>query len=241
VNHAEAPGYNVDPMWYSDTGATDHITSELDKLAVCEKYTGQEQIHTANRGGMHISHIGHSTFYTPSHTLLLKDVLHVASSHKNLVSIHHFTRDNCVFVEFHPYFFFVKDPFTRKVLLHNRSRECIYPFPSLEQSTTKCVLSVIKPSINRWHARLGHPSMVVILRVVGENKLAIDASSSSAAICDACQCAKSHQLPFPRSTSVSKAPLELVFSDVWGTSPSSTSKFNYYVSFIDDYSKFTWI
>jgi hypothetical protein len=28
--------------------------------------------------------------------------------------------------------------------------------------------------------------------------------------------AKSHQLPYPKSTSVSTSPLELVFSDVWG-------------------------
>jgi hypothetical protein len=47
-------------------------------------------------------------------------------------------------------------------------------------------------------------------------------------------------LPFPKS-SVSKVPLELVFSDVWGPAPSSVGKFKYYVSFIDDFSKFTWI
>ena len=52
---------------------------------------------------------------------------------------------------------------------------------------------------------------------------------------------KSHQLPYPKSTSVSRAPLELVFSDVWGPAPTSVGKNNFYVSFIDDYSKFTWI
>jgi hypothetical protein len=60
-------------------------------------------------------------------------------------------------------------------------------------------------------------------------------------VCDVCQCAKSHQLPFPKSHSVSKAPLKLVFYDVWGPVPSSVGRNNYYVSFIDDFSKFTWI
>jgi hypothetical protein len=48
-------------------------------------------------------------------------------------------------------------------------------------------------------------------------------------------------LPYPVSTSVSTVPFEQVFSDVWGHAPASVGKHAYYVSFIDDYSKFTWI
>ena len=59
--------------------------------------------------------------------------------------------------------------------------------------------------------------------------------------CDACQQGKSHQLSYLKSTSVSTSPLDLVFSDVWGPAPTSVGRFNYFVSFIDDYSKFTWI
>ena len=60
-------------------------------------------------------------------------------------------------------------------------------------------------------------------------------------MCDACQQAKSHQLPHSRSQNKSSAPLELVFSDVWGPALDSVGRKNYYVSFIDDFSKFTWI
>jgi hypothetical protein len=41
-----------------------------------------------------------------------------------------------------------------------------------------------------------------------------DASLDS--ICDACQQAKNHQLPNPKSFSTSQAPLKLIFNDVWG-------------------------
>jgi transposase len=43
------------------------------------------------------------------------------------------------------------------------------------------------------------------------------------------------------SDSTSKALLELVFSDVWGVAVESIGRNKYYVSFIDDFSKFTWI
>lgn len=54
--------------------------------------------------------------------------------------------------------------------------------------------------------------------------------------------AKSNHLPFASSLSTSSFPLELVHSDVWGPSPiESFNGYRYYVLFVDDYSKFTWI
>ncbi|XP_073368004.1 uncharacterized protein [Aegilops tauschii subsp. strangulata] len=45
------PSYSVDPAWYMDTGATDHLTSQLDKLATRQPYTGHDQVRTANGSG----------------------------------------------------------------------------------------------------------------------------------------------------------------------------------------------
>jgi hypothetical protein len=58
--------------------------------------------------------------------------------------------------------------------------------------------------------------MVIVQRVLDDSKIAFSHEASSPTVCDACQCAKSHQLPFPKSFSMSKVPLELVFSDMWG-------------------------
>ncbi|KAK1621085.1 hypothetical protein QYE76_026602 [Lolium multiflorum] len=45
---ANIASYGVDSNWYSDTGATDHITSELNKPTTSEKYKGQDRVHTAD-------------------------------------------------------------------------------------------------------------------------------------------------------------------------------------------------
>ena len=59
--------------------------------------------------------------------------------------------------------------------------------------------------------------------------------------CDSCQRAKSRQLPYAKYCNVSTAPLELIHSDVWGPAPVSVGRHTYNVSFIDDYSRYTWI
>ena len=221
-----------------DTGATDHITSELKRLHTHERYHGNDQVHTANGAGMNINRIGHSTIQSHDRNLHLKDVLHVPAASKSLISANRFVTDNHTFLEIHPKFFCVKDQVTRKTLLDGPCRDGLYPLPTA--SLLKEAFSVNKPSQDLWHRRLGHPSSSIVQKVISKNNLPCS-TENKILVCDACQKAKSHQLPYSRSTSVSHYPLELIFSDVWGPGPDSFGRKNYYVSFIDDFSKFTWI
>jgi hypothetical protein len=58
---------------------------------------------------MTINRVGNSIIPTHSRDLVLNNVLHVPSTQKNLVSVHRFTLDNHTFIEFHPFFFLIKD------------------------------------------------------------------------------------------------------------------------------------
>ncbi|KAL5825807.1 hypothetical protein ACOSQ3_021870 [Xanthoceras sorbifolium] len=60
--------------------------------------------------------------------------------------------------------------------------------------------------------------------------------------CDSYKCAKMHQFPFESSTIRTFNPLELVFSDVWGPAPISSSQgYKYFVNFINFHTRYTWI
>jgi hypothetical protein len=78
------------------------------------------------------------------------------------------------------------------ILLHGRSRDG--PYPLLHKPSTSCL---------RHH--LGNPSPAIISSVLRDHKLMF-VKEYSESVCDACQKTKS-QLPYPRSTSVSFAPL----------------------------------
>jgi histone deacetylase 1/2 len=236
---AMSTSYGVDTNWYMDSGATDNITSNLEKLSIHDRYKGHDQIHTASGAGMKISHIGHSTVTTPSRDLHLNNVLYVPKANKNLVSVHRLTSDNSIFIEFHPDSFLIKDQATKKTLLRGRCDRGLYPLPA--RRTIKQAYGSTKISFDRWHSRLGHPAAPLVEKVISQFNLPVLADSNKHSVCDACQKAKSRQLPFPHSSTISQHPLEIIYSDVWGPAPKSIGGHKYYVSFIDDYSKFTWI
>ena len=119
--------YGLDTNWYVDSGATNHITGELEKVTVREKYHGQDQVHAANGEGMRISHIGNSVFKTPHKKIHLRRILHIPSASKNLLSVHRIALDNNVFLEFHPFFFLIKDQVTKKILYRGRCVRGLYP------------------------------------------------------------------------------------------------------------------
>jgi hypothetical protein len=84
--------YGIDTNWYSDTGARDHITGELEKLTMKEKYHGGDQVHVANGSSTKIDQIGRSIVCTPNTDMFLNDVLYVPQASKNLLSVHKLVR-----------------------------------------------------------------------------------------------------------------------------------------------------
>lgn len=163
---------------------------------------------------MLIAHIGHSKFHTPQHTLDLKNILHVPKASRHLLPIYKFSKDNNAFFEFHPGYFFVKDRTTKIVLLQGQCEGGLYPLLPSQVPVLKSTFSCVKPTEDRWHYRLGHPSSSIIQHVLLHNNLPCSGNSNKTTVCDACEKGKSHQLPYYSSNNMSFSPLELVYSDV---------------------------
>jgi hypothetical protein len=71
--------------------------------------------------------------------------------------------------EFHPDFFFIKDRDTKNVMLKGECHRGLYPLPST--SARKQTFGVNKPSLDRWHSRLGHPATPIVECVLRDYKL----------------------------------------------------------------------
>ncbi|RVW98206.1 Retrovirus-related Pol polyprotein from transposon RE1 [Vitis vinifera] len=85
------------------------------------------------------------------------------------------------------------------------------------------------------HNRLGHPSLSKFQKMVPRF------STLSSLPCESCQLGKHTRVSFPKClNNRAKSPFELVHTDVWGPCrTASTLGFQYFVTFIDDYSRCT--
>jgi histone deacetylase 1/2 len=189
---------------------------------------------------LHITHTGQSSINTVANSLVHNNVLRVPQISKNLLSVHKLAKDNGVFIIFYPYYFLIKDLETGRTLLQGRCRGGLYPIESSEISALKCAMFTARISKEQWHRRLGHPSSQVVQSILRLNDLSF-CNNEHANVCNACQLAKSHQLPYSISRHVTTSSLELIYPDVWGPAITSVGGFKYYVSFIDDFSKFSWV
>ncbi|CAL8075067.1 unnamed protein product [Prunus armeniaca] len=203
-------------FWVVDTGATTHMTSDLSQLSLATPFSGSDTITTAGGSSLSISNIGSSILDVPHCSLQLK-----------------------------------QDKITTSVLLKGLCRAGLYPIPfSLLQSNLQQASSFHKNhfcylgqqvNTSLWHKRLGHPSNTITSALLRQSHISFSLDNSKL-VCTTCLEGKLAKLPFPYPVVKSIKPLEVIHSNVWGPSPTlSVEGFRYYVSFIDECTRFTWI
>nr|KYP32713.1 Retrovirus-related Pol polyprotein from transposon TNT 1-94 [Cajanus cajan] len=150
----------------------------------------------------------------------------------------------------------VKSQGTNRVLLQGVVRaDGLYSFNNLQLqyhsstslssssglATIISLFSVVRVDVNaNSDVNSGHPNSHVMKLVMNHCKIS-PSNKIDSHFCSSCCMGKSHKLPSYTSNSV-YSPLELIFTNIWGPSHiTSYARYKYYVSFIDAYSRFTWI
>lgn len=118
----------TDQPWYTDSGASHHITSDLANLSVHSEYEGGDTILFGNGQGLSIAHTGSSQLHTPSHNFHLTNILHCPTASTNLLSVHKFSKDNNCYFLFDDTGFIVRDKKSGKILFQRQTKCGLYPF-----------------------------------------------------------------------------------------------------------------
>ena len=129
------------------------------------------------------------------------------------------------------------NPFFFQTNLSSAFSPCVFQglfHLSSPSSSTACT-SMDTPLL--IHNHLGHPN-------ISKFRIMVPRFSNFSSIeCESCQLGKHTRVSFPkRLDQRTKSPFELVHTDVWDPSRTkSTLGFQYFITFIDDYSRCTWL
>ncbi|KAK9133032.1 hypothetical protein Scep_012560 [Stephania cephalantha] len=249
-HHATFPSTKsiTDSSWYADSGATAHVTPDPNQLTGCAPYQCNDTLVVGNVSALPIAYVGSAHILSANIRLRFPNTLCVPHIKKNLLSISQLTRDNNVVIEFTDKLCLVNDSSTKELLLEGTLQDGLYQFstsslllPTIKSSrhSAHTTWSAEKNSTKLWHLRLGHPAKQTLHQIL-RNSLHVSCSDDE--FCSVCPLGKHHSLPFSTSNSCCKHLLDKIHTDVWGPSPvTSSDGSNYYISFVNDCTRFTWI
>ncbi|RVW62757.1 Retrovirus-related Pol polyprotein from transposon RE1 [Vitis vinifera] len=212
--------------WILDSGASDHLSGNKDLFSSITTTSDLSTVTLANGSQTVAKGIG---LALPLPSLPLTSVLYTPECPFNLISISKITRTLNCSITFSDKFVTLQDRSTGKTIDIGRESQGLYHLTS-DSSPAVCI-STDAPLL--IHNRLGHPSLSKFQKMVPRF------STLSSLPCESCQLGKHTRISFPkRLNNRAKSPFELVHTDVWGPCrTASTLGFQYFVTFIDDYSR----
>ncbi|KAL0641854.1 hypothetical protein Bca4012_102653 [Brassica carinata] len=221
---------NITKPLIVDSGASHHMISDTNLIKDIEPTNGHVMI--ANGDKIPIRGIGNlklfdkntRAFYMPEFT-------------SNLLSVKKCTTDLNCNVIFSPNDVKFQDIESSQLIGKGITKGELYLLEELDPISNHNCSFTSASSLNKnalWHARLGHPHgralNLMLPGVSFENK-----------DCEACILGKHCKIVFPNSTSVYDKCFDLIHSDVWTAPCISRDNHKYFVTFIDEKSKYTWL
>ena len=230
--------------WIVDSGASDHICASLKAF---DNYNSIIPVHIKlPNGNMAIAKYSGTVQFSPG--FMVKNVLYVDEFKLNLLSVPKLCTENNCIVVFDNDKCLIQEKRNMKMIGLASLFEGLYfldphvstpttqPFIASSQANTQ---NSFLPQEALWHFRLGHVSNDRLLSMKSSFPcIRIDENS----VCDICHYSRHKKLPFNLSENKASKCYELLHFDIWGpVSTQSIHSHKYFITALDDYSRFTWI
>jgi transposase InsO family protein len=236
---------SADTFWIADTGATSHMSPHREWFV--EYRPHRIPVRVANDAIVYSAGIG-AVVLAPTDPSMnrcrLSHVLHVPDLQNNLLSVLHLVTAHRFRIEIEGDQALFLQQGNRRLTASIRDNTAFMDV-STESIEASALASREPRSRQLWHRRLCHIGMDKIDQVI-KNSLAdglvFDTDSSDAPLCVPCVHGKHHKAPFPRQASHrSETPFERIHSDLHEVPVLTLSGFRYWITFIDDCTRYGWV
>jgi transposase InsO family protein len=231
--------------WWIDSGSTIHISNSLQGLQNLRKPVGSEQsILSGNKMGSHMEAIGTCYLILSSGFVLkLEKTFYVPSFSRNLISVsrlvpfkYSFTFSGSSFSLFYKSDCVGNGTLFDGLYCINLQNNATYDSMHVHTGTKRCVIN--QDSSKLWHRRLGHISIERIKRLVNEGILnTLDFTDFETCV----DCIKGKQTnKSKKCANRSSDILEIIHTDICNPDMDSHGQ-KYFISLIDDYSRYMYV
>ena len=231
--------------WNTDTGATSHMTPQWHWI---QNYTPYRvPIRLADNRVIYSEGVGTIVFRPTIDGQISRDVeltriLHVPALENNLLAVLYLTRQKSfeVHITFDTMAFSRNGTVLFTATIDNNNVGYLNG-STLDSSEQVNVSSTLPLDLTLWHKQLCHHNHGDIKTLWKDNLvdgMVIDSAAKPDPICEPCLAGKMHANPFTSSDTRATELLGLIHSDLHYVGTPSNGGFNYWITFIDDHSRF---
>ena len=238
----------VSDLWNADTGASSHMTPNRHWFKTYTPYV--TPVRLANGQLVYSAGIGSVQFEPTingrrSRTIEFERVLHVPLLQSNLLAVLYLTskkgwkvviKSDQMSFSLHNHIYF-----TATV---NDRNSAFLDGAAIVSTEFAAFVSTCPVDVTLWHRRFGHLNIRDVQSMISKEMvegITIQSDSSPDPICEPCLAGKQHRGPIPKlATHRATKPLQLIHSDVHELPVQNRAGHKYWVTFIDDYSRF-WV
>jgi hypothetical protein len=230
-----------DDMWIIDSGASKHMTGDKARLSNLNENKTSYKVEIGDENTYPVEGIGHASVKLKiSNNVHLSNVLYVIGLENNIVSIS-FLEDkgNIIAFVYGKVLSWPKDSIIKNVRVIGTREGRLYIL--LERNVEALVHDEVNPN-EIWHRRYAHVNYQALPFLKNMVEGIPELQSTREGICKGSYLGNNVKKPFSSSNNRSKEILHLIHSYVCGPMlVKSLGGSLYYVIFIDDYSRKTWL
>jgi hypothetical protein len=241
LHYSTLTGTIEDDMWIIDSGASRHMTGDQARLSSLNEKKTSYKVELGDKSTYPVEGFGQASVKLKTgNNVHLSNVLYVPGLEKNLVSISCLEdKGNIIAFVDGKVLSWHKDSSIENARVIGTREGNLYRL--LEQNEEALVHDEVNPN-ELWHRRYAHINYQALPFLKKMVEGIPELQSTHEGICKGCALGKNVKKPFPSSNNRSKEILDLIHSDVCGPMPvKSLGGSLYYVIFIDDYSRKTWL
>jgi hypothetical protein len=233
----------MEHIWFLDSGRSNHMCGKQNMFFDLDK-SFRESMKLGNDSSLTVQGKGNIRMEVNGFVHVITEVFYVPDLKNNLLSIGQLQEKGLtVLIQrgickiFHK----EKGLIMETTMTHNRMFTVHARYTPKE---LKCFSSLITDQTDLWHCRYGHLSWNGLKVLQQKNMVkGLPPFKASQKICENCLVGRQHRDPFPKASMWRASNiLQLVHADICGPiNPVSNGKKGYLITFIDDFSKKTWV